>query len=48
MSVQNISLYSRALQADNGKLSGASFLNIGKKGQIVQGQITKVGENVSL
>lgn len=48
MSVQNISLYSRALQADNGSLSHATFLDIGKKGQIVQGTVTRVGDTVSL
>ncbi len=50
MDIHNISIYSNhtAGKGGTGAFPGSSLLEIGKKGQVVQGQITKVGENISI
>jgi len=50
MDIQNISIYSShtAGKGGTGAFPNPSLLEIGKKGQVVQGQITKVGENISI
>jgi hypothetical protein len=50
MSIQNISIYSDKWngQGDSGKQFGSAYLNIGKKGQVVQGTILKNGDDISI
>lgn len=48
MDIQNISIYGGSIGKKEASSSNTSFLGIGKKGQIVQGKITKVANNISI
>ena len=48
MNIQDISIYEGTIGGKGVKNSSVSFLGIGRKGDIVQGKVTKVGNRVSL
>lgn len=50
MGIQNISIYNEHLkgQGNSDSVFQSAYLNIGEKGQIVQGTISKAGESVSI
>ena len=48
MDIRNISIYSNGFGGQRNAGGKSSFLGIGQKGQIVQGMVTKVGENITL
>lgn len=48
MNIHDISIYGNSMAQRGNQGSSVSFLEIGKKGDIVQGKVTKVGEQVSL
>lgn len=48
MSIQNISMFGGGMGEKGNTSSDFSFLGIGKKGQIVQGKITKVANHISI
>lgn len=48
MNIQDISIYGGTMGQGRNQGSGVSFLGIGRKGDIVQGKVTKVGGQVSL
>lgn len=48
MGIQNISIYSNGLKGQESPLFKSSFLNIGKKGQVVKGTISSVKEGVTI
>lgn len=48
MSIQNISMFGGGMSEKGNTSSDFSFLGIGKKGQVVQGKITKVANHISI
>ena len=50
MGIQNISIYNEHLkgQGNSDSVFQSAYLNIGEKGQIIQGTISKAGESVSI
>jgi len=48
MNIHDISIYGNTVTQRGNQSYSVSFLEIGKKGDIVQGKVTKVGEQVSL
>lgn len=48
MDIRNISIYSNGFGGRRNTDGRSSFLGIGQKGQIVQGMVTKAGENITL
>lgn len=48
MDIRSISIYSNQMNNQKSAVTGNSFLDIGKKGQVVQGEITSVSDQLTI